>query len=90
MAKSGPTESDLAKDLGATERMAKARAAKGKGPRVAVDLDDRQRFALRTMQAARSSIKTAQDGLKAGWEVPADLIDACAKINGAVGKMLFE
>lgn len=74
----------------AIDRMAKARAARKSGPRSTVELDDRQKFALRTMQQARSGLKSAQDGLKDGFPVPADLIDACSKINAAIGKMLFE
>lgn len=75
---------------GAKDRMAAARAARSSGPRSTADLDDRQKFALRTMQQARSALKKAQDGLVAGWECPADLIDACSKISAAVGKMLFD
>ena len=75
---------------GPADRMAAARAAKSSGPRSTVNLDDRQKFALRTMQQARSGLKTARDGLLAGYDVPADLIDACSKINASVGKMLFD
>ncbi len=90
MAKDTAIKDDVPKGMEAPDRMAVARAARGQNPRPTVKLDDRQKFALRTMQQARSGLKSAQGGLKDGFPVPADLIDACSKINAAIGKMLFE
>lgn len=90
MAETKAVAANAEKHRQAVDRMAAARAARGSGQSPNVNLDDRQKFALATMQRARSNLKTAQDGLKAGWGTPAELIDACSRINAAVGKMLFD
>lgn len=74
----------------ANDRMAAARAGRKGGRSSSENLSEREKFALRQMQGARSAIQKAQKGLSQGYPVPADLIDACAKINAAVGRMLFD
>ncbi len=90
MAKETTGGSGSPSNAGSNDKMSAARAAKGKGPRSTANLDDRQKFALRQMQGARSSLKKAQDALNAGWEPNTDLITACANITASVGKMLFD
>ncbi len=90
MAKATSNGGGSSSNAGAGDRMAAAREARGKGPMATVTLDDRQKFALRQLQGARSSLKKAQDALKNGWEPNASLIQACADITSSVGKMLFD
>jgi len=74
----------------ASDRMAAARAARSGGKSRTAGLSDREKYALRQIQSARSGLKKAQDGLIAGFAVPAEVLEACGQVSSAVGRMLFD
>jgi len=90
MANEAKTQAAATGTAGGGDRMAAARAARAGGRRASVNLNPNQKYALRTIQQARSALKRAQDNLVLGMAIPAELIDACGKVNTAVGSMIFD
>lgn len=72
-----------------TDSMAAARAAR-RTRKKSRPMNDKEKFAKRTIQQARSALAKLQVALENGNEVPSAVISACANITAAAGAMLFD